>query len=437
MSIHPTPNGRWRVRFYEAGQPNPRSRTFDTKREAKDFEAALRLAKRTNHQVRRASTQTLEHFGAEYREKYAKVELSPNTLAVQASVWNRYVLPRLGKIPLSTLAHEPEILQAFKADLKADGVGDGAIGKTLAVVSAVLGKAVEWNRIPTNPAITIRKPPAKRKRVVEPISPEQVERLRAQTMVLGEESLVPSTDSVLICVMAYAGLRPGEALALTWGDIGARSISITKALALGEVGETKTRHDRVVPLLEPLREDLEALRELRADEPVPKAAAPREIEQGTVDELMARIDGLLLERYVDDDELIFDRKGPWKDHDWRNWRKRTWQPACAKIGIAKLTLKPRSYVGPRPYDLRHSAASLALAAGTSPLEVADMLGHGPQVLFNVYAHVIAELKGQPPVPAESRITSAREKLEGERGDRQRQLIADLDAKAQHVRKWAA
>ena len=188
MSIHQTPGGRWRVRYYEAGQPNPRCRTFDSKKEAKDFEAALRLAKRTNTTVRRASTQTLEAFGAEYRQRYALVELSPNTLKVQASLWNSHVVPRLGKVPLATLAHEPEILQQFKADLKADGVGDGAAGKTLAIVSAVLTKAVEWNRIATNPAITIRKPPAKRKRVVEAISPEQVERLRAQTMELDPES---------------------------------------------------------------------------------------------------------------------------------------------------------------------------------------------------------------------------------------------------------
>jgi integrase len=168
-------------------------------------------------------------------------------------------------------------------------------------------------------------------------------------------------------------------LALTWGDIGERTISITKAIALGEVGDTKTRTDRVVPLLGPLRSTLEAFVMQGDRYPLVEEA---KLEMG---------------RWKDsDDELIFDRDGPWQDHDWRNWRKRVWQPTCAKIGIAKLTLSPRSYVGPRPYDLRHSAASLQLAAGTNPLEVADMLGHGPQILLSTYAHVIAELKGQPP-----------------------------------------
>ena len=107
------------------------------------------------------------------------------------------------------------------------------------------------------------------------------------------------------------------------------------------------------------------------------------------------------------------------------------------MGLAKLVLEPRSYVGPRPYDLRHSFASLQLAAGTSPLEVADMLGHGPQILFNTYAHVIAELKGQPPVPAEDRIATARERTKPERDQREQQLQADVSARQMHVKKWAA
>jgi integrase len=399
MSIHPTSNGRFRVRFYESGQPNPRSRTFDTRREAKDFEAALRVAKRTNRHVRRASTETLERFGAEYRDRYALVELAPSTLKVQASLWNGHVLPKLGGVPLATLAHSPEVLQQFKADLIANGVGDGAVGKTLAILSAVLNKAVEWNRIPSNPAATIRKPPAKRKRIIEPIPPEQIERLRANTMSLDGETgeLAPTASSALITLIAYGGLRPGEALALTWADIGERSISITKALALGETRDTKTRKDRTVPLPSPLRDDLLELEPLS------------------------------------DSEIVLGHT--WSDHDWRNWRRRVWQPACVKIGMAKLTTgPPRSYAGPRPYDLRHSAASLMLAAGLNPLEVADAMGHGPQILFNTYAHVIAELRGQPSVPVEQRIRDARSKLEPERRKRADAIeYADI-ARELHARK---
>ena len=50
---------------------------------------------------------------------------------------------------------------------------------------------------------------------------------------------------------------------------------------------------------------------------------------------------------------------------------------------------------------------MQLAAGISPLEVADTMGHGPQILFSTYAHLIAELRGEPATPAEDRISAAR------------------------------
>ena len=233
-----------------------------------------------------------------------------------------------------------------------------------------------------------------------------------------------------VCVQGSAGAHVG--------DIEEKSISITKAIALGEVGDTKTRTDRSVPLVEPLRDDLEALRELRSYQP--RRDTPESVAQDP--ELQARLDRLLARMGDDvrDDELIFDRNGPWRDHDWRNWRRRTWQPVCDRVGLGKLTAtgsgraKRFSYVGARPYDLRHGAASLALAEGRSPLEVADMLGHGPQVLFNTYAHVIAELRGTAPASAEERIRAAREKVKAERDQIQRRLEAEESARDRHVRK---
>lgn len=55
---------------------------------------------------------------------------------------------------------------------------------------------------------------------------------------------------------SYAGLRPGEALALTWRDVGQRTILVERAAALGEIKETKTRQTRSVRLLAPLARDL-------------------------------------------------------------------------------------------------------------------------------------------------------------------------------------
>ena len=46
-----------------------------------------------------------------------------------------------------------------------------------------------------------------------------------------------------------------------------------------------------------------------------------------------------------------------------NWRQRVFDPACAAVGLVGLT----------PHDLRHTAASLAIAAGANVKAVQRML----------------------------------------------------------------
>lgn len=160
------------------------------------------------------------------------------TRATNRVLWNRYVLPRLGSYQMVVLAHQPEIVQEFKAELVADGVGDPTIKRTLTVLSAVLGKAVEWNRIPSNPVATVRKPSGRRSKPVCTLVPEVVERLRV---------VMPSErDRRLVSVLAYSGLRPGEALALESTDVGKKTISVARAIKLDGPGDTKTHKARSI-----------------------------------------------------------------------------------------------------------------------------------------------------------------------------------------------
>ena len=59
-----------------------------------------------------------------------------------------------------------------------------------------------------------------------------------------------------------------------------------------------------------------------------------------------------------------------------NWRRRVWDPAVAAACVAPLT----------PHDLRHTAASLAIASGGTVKHVQRMLGHKDAAMtLNVYA----------------------------------------------------
>jgi integrase len=67
-------------------------------------------------------------------------------------------------------------------------------------------------------------------------------------------------DATLISVLAYAGLRPGEALGLRWGDVREQTLLIQRAISLGEESDTKTRQHRTVRLVAPLATDLRSWR---------------------------------------------------------------------------------------------------------------------------------------------------------------------------------
>ena len=67
----------------------------------------------------------------------------------------------------------------------------------------------------------------------------------------------------------------------------------------------------------------------------------------------------------------------------------------------------------RPYDLRHSFASLLIhERRLSIVEIAHQLGHNPNVCLSTYAHVMAELDSDRGASAEEQIRSAREALRG-------------------------
>jgi integrase len=88
---------------------------------------------------------------------------------------------------------------------------------------------------------------------------------------------------------------------------------------------------------------------------------------------------------------------PWREHDYRNWRRRVFKPAVA---AARVPIT-------RPYDLRHACASLMIHAGKPLTEIAEHLGNSVAVLSQTYAHVIKDMRGQPTTSVPDAIMSAR------------------------------
>jgi integrase len=88
------------------------------------------------------------------------------------------------------------------------GVGREAQRKSLGLLVLALNKAIAWGELQTNPAAAVSKPKHRPKPVTPP-TPRQVEEIRELLMALDAWG-----TRYLVSVLAYAGLRPQEALAL-------------------------------------------------------------------------------------------------------------------------------------------------------------------------------------------------------------------------------
>jgi integrase len=265
---------------------------------------------------------------------------------VYAQAYDRHIALMLGDTPLHAI--KPALLARWQAAILPDGIE--ALRKARTVLSAVLQTAVESELIATNPVRLVRPPRRPLRPEVRPLAPAAVEALRGR---------LSHRDAVLISLLAYAGLRPGEARVLRWGHVQENTLVIAAA---------KTGRRRTVRLLEPLAHDLRVWR-LACGRPAADAVViPRPSDGG---EMSAK--------------------------SFNVWQGETFHAALSAAGLPDA----------RPYDLRHSFASLLLHDGRSVIYVARQLGHSATQTLETYGHVIDELADQPRVSAEDAIRAAR------------------------------
>lgn len=360
----------YKVRYRDAAGQS-RSRSFDTAVEALTFEEETRRLERKGN--RRPAATRLDDFILRWWNEVAVHDLAPRTQDTYLSAWNAHC-DRIGHVPLDLLT--ARTFDNFKRSALADGAGPSTISKMMAMVQTALNQAILWGELePPNPVQLVKKPPATPVPVVVPD-------LTAVERVL--LALDPQPGSrALVALLAYAGLRPEEARALRWRDVQERTLLVA-ATAEPDGSITPGLKNgwpfRSVDLLRPLKADLAALR--------------------------------LADGRPDGDALIWPRpakdhpedKPAWTDYDYRNWRRRTYLP------VATLFDLPRPG---RPYTLRHLFASLLIASGYSVADVADQMGHSPDMTLKTYTHVIAELRGKPPADPALTILNARTTVQRE------------------------
>jgi integrase len=92
-------------------------------------------------------------------------------------------------------------------------------------------------------------------------------RLKSWDEVMKLAEALDGSVKTAYLLSARAGLRPAEAVALTWGDVDleARQITVSKRIVSGDDGLTRSDVPRTVPIVEVLARHLHAIR------PVPRA----------------------------------------------------------------------------------------------------------------------------------------------------------------------
>jgi len=357
--IDRAPSGKYRARVHIGGG-RYRARSFTLRRDAERWQSEMHRAKQTGRiETVDADLQTLAELAAEHMNA-SRPDLADSTYGTYRTLWRAHVhAHEIASMTLRAIA--PETVERWRTDRRRAGQGEASIRKTMALMQAIFERAVRYGRVASNPVKGVKKPSAQRTTQPDAISPTAVERIRAH---------LSGADAVLVSVLAYTGMRPGEARGLRWGDVGERSIRVERAVSGSTVKPTKTGTVRTVTLLGPLAADLA---EWRAASGNPPGGAF----------VFARSDG-----------------APWNEDDWRNWRKRRFADAAAAAEVE---------IG-RPYDLRHSAASLWLQEGVSAVQVAAWIGNRPSMTTDTYAHVIAEFDPADRKPAADVIRTARQDI---------------------------
>lgn len=340
-----------------------RARTFDVKADALDFEAKLRTLKRSGDldTVDSGKISLAEFVTDKWLPRYAHRRLEYNTRKVYGYLWNAHVKPRLGGYRLRELT--PDLLEDFAAELINEEIGNSSVRKTHVMLQGILQRATGWSYLAGNPMRKVTKPREVQKRQVRPLTPATVERMRLYLLNGGKQR-----DAALISVLTYAGLRPSEALALTWAAIGMKTIRVGQALDNGASKETKTRQSRAVKICKPLAEDLAEWR---------LASGP----------------------YLSGDALVFPKMagGFVSLSGYQNWRNRAWNKAAEAAGAADTT----------PYDARHTFVSLLINEGRTVVEVARQTGHSAATCLKHYAHLFDEQDLERLVPIDEAIEKAR------------------------------
>lgn len=324
-TVHRQPNGKYQARLMLGSIR--RNRTFETEREARAAIRQWQLEAARDGGLANPAGRTLADLVGAW---LTSANIRETTRRHYDDQLRLHVLPALGSIRLDKLT--PDRIQRVYSALP-----PATAAHVHRILRRALAVGVRWRWLSYNPADLTERPRHRAKR------PEVWDAGQLRRFLAG---CADHPQGDLLTVLATTGLRVGEALALTWADVGPAGVSVNVNGTLRRVAgqtvtnEPKTGAGRRTVLLPPAARDALARRMAQAGDPAPT-------------------------------DRIFPTTA--------RATQKAMRALCARLGLPALT----------PHGLRHCHASLLLAEGVPLPEVSSRLGHAHSgVTLSIYAHAV-------------------------------------------------
>jgi integrase len=310
---------------------------------------------RTERRPAPAPSITLREYAERWLATRVALSCRERTREIYATRLRRDVYPTLGELPLTALTRQ-HVLELLAA--KGPGRAPAGLRLILIPLRAMLNAAVDDGVITANPALRIG-------RLLRGLAGREARRPAALTadelarlLAAADRDFQDCAD--LVYLLAWSGLRIGEACALRWDDLDASGgfivVQRTAAWTRGRVRITPPKSSK------PRRVDL------------PRALVARLEHRRTLAETEAALAGRELSPW-----MFPEPAAPQHPLDVRYFTIKRWPRLLRAAGLR--------YVN--PHVLRHSYATQLLQAGTPVAYVKDQLGHSSiAITVDIYGHAI-------------------------------------------------
>ncbi len=362
---------KYMVRVYlgrEGGKKKYHNKTINGNKKDAEFYLRKVLRERDLGEFIEPSKQLLSEYLDTWLETAVKIRVRERTHRDYKEKVRLYIKPELGNHTLQNLS--PEHIQRLYNNLLDEGKSARTVRLTHTILKNSLMQAVKWGKINRNPADLVTLPRQNRQEM-KVLTPDQA--------AVFLEAAVYDTWKAFFSLMLSSGIRPGEALGLKWGDVDFEKKRITVCRSLTrtagggwELQEPKTnRSRRTIPLPGSVIDDL---KELKQKQDTEAAERKRVIKWNLKGKETA-------EKYKEHGFVFAADNGePMSD---KNLFRRHFKPLLKEAELPDIRL----------YDLRHTCATLLLAAGENPKIVSERLGHASITLtLDTYSHVLPDMQ---------------------------------------------